>query len=111
YTLPVDTGPRSTFGQLTTTGDAVFGLDHLNVFPRFKPGDLYDARKTDDLRDALVATGLFRGVAVTPERTGRTGPDGTEQVDLLVRQTEGPARSLGGTVGYSTGQGFRAEGT
>lgn len=111
YTLPVDTGPRATFGQLTTTGDAVFGLDHLNVFPRFKQGDLYDARKTDDLRDALVATGLFRGIAVTPERTGRPGPDGTEQVDLLVRQTEGPARSLGGTVGYSTGQGFRAEGT
>ncbi|WP_232473862.1 autotransporter assembly complex protein TamA [Sphingomonas sp. MA1305] len=111
YTLPVDSGPRSSFGQLTTKGDAVFDLDHLNVFPRFDQGDLYDARKTDDLRDALVATGLFRGIAVEPQRTGRPGPDGTEQVDLLVTQTKGPPRSLGGTLGYSTGQGFRAEGT
>ena len=111
YTLPIDTGPRSSFGALTTEGDPVFGLDHLNVFPRFKGGDLYDSRKTDDLRDALAATGLFSTLSVEPQRTGRTGPNGTEQVDLLVRQTKGPARSLGGTAGYSTGQGFRLEGT
>ena len=111
YTLPVDTGPRSRFGQLVTTGDPVFGLDHLNVFPRFKSGDLYDSRKTDDLRDALVATGLFSTLSVEPQRTGRTDPDGTEAVDLLVRQSKGPARSLAGSVGYSTGQGFKAEGS
>ncbi|WP_410482800.1 autotransporter assembly complex protein TamA [Sphingomonas sp. A2-49] len=111
YTLPVDTGPRSRFGNLVTTGDPVFGIDHLNVFPRFDDGDLYDSRKTDDLRDALVATGLFSSVAVEPQRTGRTNPDGTEAVDLLVRQTKGPARSLAGSAGYSTGQGFKAEGS
>ncbi|WP_183983386.1 BamA/TamA family outer membrane protein [Sphingomonas jinjuensis] len=111
YTLPVDTGPRSTFGKLVSAGDPVFGLDHLNVFPRFKEGQLYDVQKTDDLRDALVATGLFSGVAVQPQRTGRPGPDGTEQVDLLVTQTKGPPRSLAGEVGYSTGQGFTAQGS
>jgi translocation and assembly module TamA len=110
YTLPVDTGPRSSFGQLVTTGDPVFGLDHLNVFPRFKSGQLYDAQKTDDLRDALVATGLFSSVSVEPKQTGRPGPDGTEQVDLLVRQTKGKNRSLTATAGYSTGQGTRLEG-
>nr|WP_276046639.1 MULTISPECIES: BamA/TamA family outer membrane protein [unclassified Sphingomonas] len=109
YTLPVDTGPRSSFGQLVTTGDPVFNLEHLNVFPRFKQGELYDARKTDDLRDALVATGMFRGVSVVPQQTGKTNPDGTEQVDLLINQTKGPQRSLAGSAGYSTGQGFRAE--
>jgi translocation and assembly module TamA len=111
YTLPVDTGPRSSFGQLTTAGDPVFGLEHLNVFPRFKAGQLYDNRLTDDLRDALVATGLFNGVSVEPQRTGRPGPDGTEQVDLLVRQTKGPARTLAGEAGYSTGQGLRLTGS
>ena len=110
YTLPIDTGPRASFGRLTTEGDAVFGLDHLNVFPRFDQGDLYDTRLTDDLRDALVATGLFSTLAVVPQRTGRINPDGTEQVDLLVRQTKGPARSLNANAGYSTGQGFRLEG-
>ncbi|WP_236559260.1 BamA/TamA family outer membrane protein [Sphingomonas sp. T1] len=111
YTLPVDTGPRASFGQLRTEGDAVFDIEHLNVFPRFEEGQLYDNRMTDDLRDALVATSLFQSVSVVPQRTGRTNPDGTEQVDLLVRQEKGPARTLGGNVGFSTGQGFRAEGT
>ena len=111
YTLPIDTGPRATFGQLTTTGDPVFDLEHLNVFPRFRQGDLYDQRKRDDLRDAIVATGLFSTASVEPVRTGRPGPDGTEQVDLLIRQTAGPARSLAGTAGYSTGQGLRVEGS
>ena len=110
YTLPVTTGPRASFGQLVTAGDPVFDLKHLKVFPRFDQGDLFDRRLSDDLRDALVATGLFSTLAVEPQRTGRINPDGTEQVDLLVRQTRGPARSLNGNVGYSTGQGFRIEG-
>ena len=110
YTLPIETGPRSRFGRLVSDGDPVFGLDHLNVFPRFDEGQLYDNRLTDDLRDALVATGLFSTLAVEPKRTGRVNPDGTEAVDLLVHQSKGPPRSLGGTAGYSTGQGFRLEG-
>jgi translocation and assembly module TamA len=111
YTLPVDTGPRSSFGVLRTEGDPVFQLDHLNVFPRFDKGDLYDTRKADDLREALVATGLFSSIGVEPVRTNQPGPDGTKQVDLLVRQTRGPARSLGVTAGYGTGQGVKLEGT
>ncbi|MBZ6381959.1 BamA/TamA family outer membrane protein [Sphingomonas sanguinis] len=111
YTLPVDTGPRSAFGKLTTTGDAVFDLDHLNVFPRFEQGQLYDSRLTDDLRNALVATGLFNGIAVEPKRTGRMNPDGTEAIDLQVTQTKGPARTLSGEGGYSTGQGVRLQGS
>ncbi|MBB3692236.1 translocation and assembly module TamA [Sphingomonas sp. BK580] len=109
YTLPVDTGPRSSFGVLRTEGDPVFDLKHLNVFPRFDQGQLYDARLTDDLREALVATGLFNGVGVEPVRTGVTAADGTEQVDLLVRQTRGPAKSLSGSVGFNTGEGVKAE--
>jgi len=111
YTVPVDTGPRSAFGKLTTTGDAVFDLNHLNVFPRFDEGQLYDSRLTDDLRNALVATGLFNGIAVEPKRTGRMNPDGTEAIDLQVTQTKGPSRTLSGEGGYSTGQGVRLQGS
>ncbi|WP_093065140.1 BamA/TamA family outer membrane protein [Sphingomonas sp. OV641] len=111
YTLPVETGPRASFGVLRTEGDAVFDLDHLSVFPRFKQGELYDTRKRDDLREALVATGLFDTIGVEPVRTGQPGPDGTEQVDLLVRQTKGPWRSLAGSGGYGTGEGIKVEGS
>ena len=111
YTLPVDTGPRSSFGTISTEGDLAFDLDHVQIFPRFEPGQLYDARLVDDMREALIATGLFSTVSVEPQRTGVPGPDGTEQVNMLVRQNAGPARTLAAEAGYGTGQGVRVEGT
>nr|WP_097065087.1 BamA/TamA family outer membrane protein [Sphingomonas guangdongensis] len=111
YTLPVETGPRGSFGQILTKGDPVFAVDHIEVLRRYKPGELYDIRKVDDLRQALVGTSLFSSVAVEPQRTGRAGPDGTEAVDLLVTQNKGPARTLAGEIGYGTGQGIRLEGS
>lgn len=110
YTLPVTPGPRSSFGTFRTAGDPVFGAKHLSLFPRYKAGDLYDSRKVDDVRQALVATGLFSIVAIEPVRTGQPGPDGTETVDLLVRQTKGLSRSLNGSVGYGTGEGIKLQG-
>ncbi|PKP90365.1 MAG: hypothetical protein CVT77_15245 [Alphaproteobacteria bacterium HGW-Alphaproteobacteria-16] len=109
YTLPIEVGPRGSFGGVRTEGDPVFAVDHISVLSRFDRDELYDSRKVDDLRDALIATSLFSTVSVEPVKTGEVGPDGTEYVDLLVRQTRGPARTLAGEVGYSTGQGFRAE--
>ncbi len=110
YKLPVDTGPRSSFGVVQTEGDNVFDLDHLSIFPRFKQGELYDQRLRDDLREALIATGLFDTISVEPVRTGRPGPEGTEQIDMMVRQTKGPWRSLAGSAGYGTGEGVKLEG-
>jgi len=112
YTLPVELGPRSVFGEIVTEGRRpVFEVDHLDIFRRYKPGQIYDSRKVDDLREALIATSLFSTVAVEPVRTGKPGPDGTEVVDLRVTQNRGRVRTLAGEVGYSTGQGFRAEGS
>ena len=110
YTLPVETGPRGSFGKLRTRGRPVFALRHLNVFPRFRPGDLYDARKVDDLRHALTATGLFNSVSVEPVATGEPGPDGTELVDLVVNQRKGKTRSIAAQAGYDTGEGIKLEG-
>lgn len=111
YTLPVDTGPRSSFGTYSTTGKLAFDAEHVGVLARFRQGQLYDNRKVDDLRAALVATGLFASVSVEPQRTGQIQPDGTEAVNLLVRQDAGPARTLAGEAGYGTGQGLRVEGS
>ncbi len=43
---------------------------------------------------ALVATSLYSNVSVRPVRTNTPGPDGTEAVDILVRQSKGPWHSL-----------------
>lgn len=109
YSLPVTIGPRARFRNITTEGKLAFDAKHVEVLTRFDRDDLYDSRKVDDLRDALIATSLFSTVSVEPVKTGEAAAEGTEYVDLLVRQTAGPPRTLAGELGYSTGQGLRAE--
>jgi translocation and assembly module TamA len=111
YTLPVDTGPRARFGGFRTTGKTAFDADHVEVLARFERGEIYDASRVDDLRKALVATGLFGAISVKPERSGESADDGTEYVTMVVDQQKGPPRTIAGSVGYGTGQGFRLEGT
>ena len=111
YTLPVEPGKRSRFAGFTTEGDLAFGARHVGVLSRFKRGDLYDSRKVDDLREAMIATNLFTTVSAEPVATGEKAEDGSEYVNILVRQDAGPSRSLAATAGYSTGEGLRAEAT
>lgn len=111
YTLPVDIGKRSRFGGIETTGDLAFDAEHVEVLARFKRGDLYDSRMVDDLRQALVATGLFSSVAAEPQATGESAGDDTEYVTMLVTQQAGPPRTLAASAGYSTGEGIRLEGS
>ncbi|MDO9369792.1 MAG: BamA/TamA family outer membrane protein [Sphingopyxis sp.] len=111
YTLPVEIGKRSRFGGIETTGDLAFDAEHVEVLTRFKRGDLYDSRKVDDLRQALVATGLFSTVAAEPQATGESAGDNTEYVTMLVTQQAGPPRTIAASAGYGTGEGIRLEGS
>lgn len=111
YTLPVDIGPRSRFGGFETTGKLAFDVEHVELLARFKRGELYDSRKADDLRQALVATGLFATVSVEPQKTGESAGDDTEYVTMLVTQEAGPPRTLAASAGYGTGEGIRLEGS
>ena len=111
YTLPVDTGTRSYFGAIRTEGNTAFDARHVGILRRFREGELYDSRLVDDLRAALVATGLLSTVSVEPVTSTQTAPDGTPYADLLVRQEAGPPRTLAASAGYSTGQGIRLEGS
>jgi len=111
YTLPVNPGPRTIFGGIRTTGDLAFGAEHIETLARFERGELYDSRKVDDLRQALVATGLFNTVSVLPEQSGEAAGEGAQYATLLVEQDAGPPRSLAASAGFGTGQGFRVEGS
>ncbi len=111
YTLPVDIGPRGRFDGFTTDGDLAFDADHIRVLSRFKRGEIYDSRKVDDLRKALVATNLFRAVSVEPKRSGESAGENSEYVTLHVNQEAGPPRTIAGSLGYAAGEGFTAEAT
>jgi translocation and assembly module TamA len=102
--LPVDPGPVATFGRIRVTGRPPFGERHLATIARFKPGDRFKRSKVDDLRRALIATGLISGadIQVVPVNGGRT-------VDLAVKLEPAPSRTIAGEVGYGTGQGARVE--
>ncbi|PZN92596.1 MAG: hypothetical protein DCF31_15720 [Alphaproteobacteria bacterium] len=108
YTLPVTAGRKACFGGFRLGGDPVFDAEHIGILPRFKAGEIYDSRRVDDLRQALIATSLLSTVSVEPVATGTIDADGIETVDLLVRQSRGPARNLAANAGYGTGEGIRA---
>ena len=111
YSLMVDPGPKARFRGIRTTGaNPAFDQDHIELLSRFDRDQLFDRRLMDDLREAMVTTRLFSTVSAEAVRTGETAPDGTEYVDILVRQEAGPPRSLDANIGYSTGEGLRIEG-
>ena len=58
----------------------------------------------EDLRRAIVATGLVSSVNLTPKEAG----DGSH-VDLAVDVRPAPLRTIAGQLGYGTGEGYRAE--
>lgn len=111
YTLPVMPGPRSRFGGFATSGKTAFDGRHIATLARFERGELYDSRKVDDLRKALIATGLFSSVAVQTERSEENADDGTAFVTMQVMQQAGPPRTIAASAGYGTGEGLRVEGT
>jgi translocation and assembly module TamA len=110
YSLPFNPGPRARFGGFYTQGDLAFDEQHVGVLARFRRGELYDRRKVDDLREAMVSTRLFSTVSAEPVLSLETAPDGLQYVNILVQQDAGPARSLSLSAGFSTGEGLRLEG-
>ena len=102
--LPVDPGPVARFGAVRVTGQPPFSSRHVQTIARFRPGDPFKRSKVDDLRRALVATGLVSSaeVIVEPAADGRT-------VDLAVHLEPAPMRTVAGELGYGTGEGIRAE--
>nr|WP_294849286.1 BamA/TamA family outer membrane protein [uncultured Sphingomonas sp.] len=102
--LPVTPGPIAKFGEISVSGQPPFSSKHLGVIARFEPGDRYQRDEVDDLRRALVATGLVSTVEVQ-----QVPRDNGEIIDLAVKLTPAPMRTIAGELGYGTGEGFRAE--
>ncbi|CCW19897.1 Outer membrane protein [Sphingobium indicum BiD32] len=100
----VTPGGYRSFGAIRLNDDKLFGAHHVQEIARFDPGDPYKASDVEDLRRAIVATGLVSSVSLTPKDAG----DGTH-VDLAVDVRPAPLRTIAGQLGYGTGEGYRAE--
>ena len=102
--MAVEPGTVRRFGKVVMPNTRIFGPDHVQDIARFVPGQEYDASALDDLRRALVQTGLVSTVRVEPVE-GAT-PD---TVDVRVALEPAPPRTIAGELGYGTGEGARAE--
>ena len=105
-TQPVDPGGLRRFGQIKVTGSPPFPPKHIGILARFDQGEVYNQDLIDDLRRALIATGLIATAKLTPTPTAHP-----ELVDINVALTSAPLRTLAGEAGYGTGEGFRVEGS
>lgn len=101
--IVVSPGAYRTFGSIILNNEKLFSARHVARIARFEPGDPYRASDVEDLRSAIVATGLISSVALTPRDAG----DG-EHVDLAVDVRPAPLRTIAGELGYGTGEGYRA---
>ena len=103
--LNVDSGGERRIGAITLLGDkAPFGPKHIGTIARFRPGELYDQSLIDDLRRALIATGLISTVKLEPVEGTTPGT-----VDIATTIEPAPVRTIAGELGYGTGEGFRVE--
>ena len=103
---PVDPGPVARFGTIRVTGSPPFDARHVAEIARFKPGDTFQQDKVDDLRRALIATGLLASATVN------VVPEANEHaVDLVVDLQPAPPRTVGGELGYGTGEGLSLQGS
>jgi translocation and assembly module TamA len=102
--LPVATGPLASFGAIRVSGRPPFSSRHVAHIARFKRGEPFRRSQVDDLRRALIATGLVASaeVRLVPAADGRT-------VDLAVHLDPAPMRTIAGELGYGTGEGVRLE--
>ncbi len=101
--LNVTTGGEQRIGQFRVEGEKPpFGAKHVGVIARMKPGDPYDQRKIEDLKRAIIATGLVSSVNLVPEPGATPGT-----VDMAVRVEPAPMRTIAAEAGYGTGEGIR----
>ncbi len=102
--LPVKPGPVAHFGTIHVTGRPPFSAAHLQHMARWQPGQRFERDKVDDLRRALIATGLVASAEVDVVPV----PDhGT--VDLDVTLTPAPRHTIAGELGYGTGEGAKLD--
>ncbi len=102
--LPVQPGPVAHFGAIHVSGKPPFSARHVGVIARFKQGDKFERSDVDDLRRALVATGLVASV-----ETKVVPHDERRIVDIDVHLEPAPMRTIAGELGYGTGEGAKLE--
>lgn len=101
--MRVEPGGARTFGRVVTPPNALMNARHIEKIARFKAGESFDESQLDDLRRALIQTGIVSSAEVKPVEGKAPGT-----VDIDVTLLPAPLRTIAGEIGYGTGEGVRA---
>ena len=107
--MPLTTGGRYTFGPVLSELPKFLSGGHLEDIARFDRGDLYKRSQVDDLRRAIIATGLVSSVGINARETAPPQGEAPGTVALDVTMTKAPLRTIAGAIGYDSAEGLRAE--
>ncbi|RDS78608.1 outer membrane protein assembly factor [Alteriqipengyuania lutimaris] len=106
-TMPVRPNGQYNFGRVISDLPDFLSSEHLASIARFEPGDLYSRELEQDLRRAIIATGLVSSVTITPVEAEPPTDGSPGTVDMNVGLTEAELRTIAGAIGYGTEEGFR----
>ena len=104
-TYTIAPGPATRFGTLTITGIKQLDPGYVERRLRWRRGATYDAAKVEDTRRALIESGLFSTVRITPMPDPANPGTALMDIDAIER----PHRTIGAGVGYNTSQGAAAK--
>jgi translocation and assembly module TamA len=103
-TYRIDPGPVRRFGATTISGLERLDPGYVERRLQWHAGEVYDAAKVAATRAALLESGLFSTVAITPVPAGKT----PGEVAMTIAVTERAHRTIGAGLAYNTSQGAAA---
>ncbi len=108
--MPVEPGGKYVLGDVTSSMPDFLSGKHLTSIARWDAGEIYRRSDENDLRQAILATGIVGSVTLTPVEV--QPPSGNEPgvVDIAADLTKAPLRTLAGSIGFGTEEGFRLAG-
>lgn len=98
---------KYVFGNVVSDMPDFLSSKHLETIARFDAGDIYQRSLVLDLRRAITATGLVSTVRVTPREVAAPTVDAPGIVAMDVSLTRAPPRTVSGSIGYGTEEGFK----
>ena len=107
--VPVTNGGKFAFGNVISESPGFLSSDHLRRIARFRKGQVARKSGLDDLRQAVLSTGLVSSVTITPTKVAEPAAGTPGTIDVDVAMTPAPLRTVAGQLGYSSGQGARLE--
>lgn len=99
----IQTGSRANFSRTQIDGLERLSEDFVQRHITWQEGQLFDIRKVDDTRAALIRTGLFRSVHIETKH-----PENADTADMHLTLLEAPRRTVRAGLWYYSDLGLGA---